>query len=217
MINAVLALATRVVFGVTAIVFTAQSTAAQSFEVWLVDQSNSAGTTHGGTIHIFDGAKLSGTALSNVSPIGTIDLSGATTTMCVAKTGAAPVRPHMVFFNATDEYAVLSFVVSGHVVIFRAASREPIECLRMSVGAGGARQAHAAVPSPDGSYIVVANQNGKLLERIDTDYNARVFTHNIAATINLATCTTPNGVACQDRPFVPTTHRFARSSIQRAR
>ena len=67
----------------------------------------------------------------------------------------------MVFFNATDEYAVLSFVVSGHVVIFHAASREPIECLRMSAGAGGARQAHAAVPSPDDSYIVVANQNGK--------------------------------------------------------
>ena len=203
MLNAVLALTTRVLFAVTAILFTAQTTAAESFEVWLVDQSNSAGTTHGGTIHIFDGAKLSGTALSNVSPIGTIDLSDATTTMCVEKTAAAPVRPHMVFFNATDEYAVLSFVVSGHVVIFRAASREPIECLRMSVGAGGARQAHAAVPSPDDSYIVVANQNGKLLERIDTDYHDRVFTHNIAATINLATCTTPNGVACQDAALRP--------------
>ncbi len=109
----------------------------------------------------------------------------------------------MVFFNATDEYAVLSFVVSGHVVIFHAASREPIECLRMSAGAGGARQAHAAVPSPDDSYIVVANQNGKFLERIDVDYNARVFTHNIAATIDLATCTTPNGVACQDAALRP--------------
>jgi hypothetical protein len=203
LINALPALTTRLLFAVTALLFIAQSTAAQSFEVWLVDQSNSAGTTHGGTIHIFDGATLSGTALSKISPIGTIDLSGATTTMCVAKTGAAPVRPHMMFFNGTDEYAVLSFVVSGHVVIFRAASREPIECLRMSVGAGGARQAHAAVPSPDDSYIVVANQNGKLLERIDTDYHARVFTHNVAATINLATCTTPNGVACQDAALRP--------------
>ena len=101
MINAVLALTTRVVFGVTAILFTAQSTAAQSFEVWLVDQSNSAGTTHGGTIHIFDGAKLSGRALSDVSPIGMIDLSAATTAMCVAKTGAVPVWPQMVFFTGT--------------------------------------------------------------------------------------------------------------------
>ena len=186
-----------------AMLFTTAPVGAQSFEVWLVDQSNSAGTPHGGTIHIFDGSTLSGAAASNVSPIGTIDLSGATTTMCTAKTSAAPVRPHMVFFNSTDEYAVLSFVVSGHVVIFHAASREPIECLRTSVGAGGARQAHAAVPAPDDSYIVVANQNGKLLERIDTDYNARVFTHNVAATINLATCTTPNGVACQDAVLRP--------------
>jgi hypothetical protein len=91
--NAVLALTTRVVFGVTAILFAAQSTAAQSFEVGLVDQSNSAGTTLGGTIHIFDGAKLSGTDVPN-SPIGTIDLGGATTTMCVAdphvSTGTTP-------------------------------------------------------------------------------------------------------------------------------
>ena len=186
-----------------AALFATTPVAAQGFEVWLVDQSNSAGTPHGGTIHIFDGPTLSGTAASDVSPIGTIDLGGATTTMCVAKTGVAPVRPHMVFFNATDEYAVLSFVVSGHVVIFHANSREPIECLRMSVGAGGARQAHAAVPSPDDSYIVVANQNGKLLERIDTNYNTRVFTHNIAAKIDLATCTTPNGAACQDAVLRP--------------
>ena len=183
--------------------FSTTPVGAQSFEVWLVDQSNSAGTTHGGTIHIFDGPTISGSAASHVLPISTIDLSGATTTMCVAKTGVVPVRPHMVFFNSTDEYAVLSFVVSGHVVIFDGASREPIECLRMSVGAGGARQAHAAVPSPDDSYIIVANQNGKLLERIDTDYNARVFTHNVAATIDLATCTTPNGVACQDAVLRP--------------
>jgi hypothetical protein len=201
-INAVLVL-TRVLFGITAILVTVQSTAAQNFEVWLVDQSNSAGTAHGGTIHIFDGARLSGRALSGVSAVATIDLSAAATAMCVAKTGAVPVRPHMVFFNGTHDYAVLSFVASGHVVIFRAASREPIECLRMSAGAGGARQAHAAVPSPDDSYIVVANQNGKLLERIDTDYDARVFTHNLAATIDLATCTTPSGAACQDAALRP--------------
>lgn len=203
MINASLTRVTSVLFTASLLLLTALPASAQDFEVWLVDQSNSAGTTHGGTIHIFDGPAVSGSAAPDVPPVATIDLSGTTTTMCLGKTSAAPVRPHMVFFNSTDEYAVLSFVASGHVVIFHAASREPIECLRMSVGAGGARQAHAAVPSPDDRYIVVANQNGKLLERIDTDYDARVFTHNVAATINLATCTTPNGIACQDAALRP--------------
>ena len=203
MINTPLARATCGLCTLTVTLLIARPAAARDFEVWLVDQSNSAGTTHGGTIHVFDAPTISGSAALDVSPIATIDLGGATTTLCLAKTGVAPVRPHMVFFNSTDEYAVLSFVVSGHVVIFHAPSREPIECLRMSVGAGGARQAHAAVPSPDDSYIVVANQNGKLLERIDTNYNARVFTHNIAATIDLANCTTPNGLACQDAALRP--------------
>jgi hypothetical protein len=92
---------------------------------------------------------------------------------------------------------VLAFVASGHVVIYDAATRTPLSCLRTSVGAGGARQAHAAFPSDDDTYILVANQNGKLLERIDTDYTTNTFTLNLSATLNLATCTTPNGIACQ--------------------
>ena len=68
----------------------------------------------------------------------------------------------------------------------------------MSVlGAGGARQAHAAFPAPDDTYILVANQNGKLLERLDVDYTTNTYTLNPAARLNLATCTTPNGVACE--------------------
>jgi hypothetical protein len=45
--------------------------------------------------------------------------------------------------------------------------------------------------------VLVANQNGKLFERIETNYAANVFVHDTAATLNLATCTTPNGVRCQ--------------------
>ena len=68
----------------------------------------------------------------------------------------------------------------------------PIACI--DVG----EQAHAAVPSPDDRYLIVANQNGKLLQRIRTDYETNTFTLESAATLNLATCTTPNGFACQD-------------------
>lgn len=187
----------------SALLFTATPAFAERFEVWLVDQSNSPGKTYGGAIHIYDGAALNGNPRPDLSPDTVIDLGGATAAFCQGATGANPVRPHMLFFNATDEFAVLSFVVSGHVVIFNAASREPVACFQTSPGAGGARQAHAAVPAPDDSYILVANQNGKLLERIDTNYASGVFTQNTAATLDLAACTTPNGLPCQDANIRP--------------
>ena len=174
------------------------SAIAKDFEVWLVDQSNSSGKTYGGSVHIYDGGRLSGKAAASTSPMEVMDLSGATSAMCLASNGAAPVRPHMLFFDSTHRHAILSFVTSGHVVIFDAATRTPVACLRTSAGAGGARQAHAAVPAPDDSFILVANQNGKLLERIDTDYASKTFSLNAFATINLATCLTPNRQPCQD-------------------
>ena len=58
------------------------------------------------------------------------------------------------------------------MVFFNATSRAPVACLRMSPGSGGARQAHAAFPTPDDALVVVANQNGKLFERISTEARA---------------------------------------------
>jgi hypothetical protein len=109
----------------------------------------------------------------------------------------------MVFFNRTNSHAILSFVASGHVVVFNARTREPVACLISSVGAGGARQAHAAFPAPDDSYILVANQNGKLLERIDADFRSNSFRLNPAAGIDLAGCTTPSGAPCQSPEVRP--------------
>lgn len=69
---------------------------------------------------------------------------------------------------------------------------------------------HFAIPSPDETYIAVANQNGKLFERIDTDYATNAFFLNPAAMIDLAACTTPNGLSCRqpgvrpdDAPICP--------------
>lgn len=171
--------------------------APRPFEVWVVDQSDSPGLNYGGTIHVFDGAELMGANAAAASPTHSIDLAGATAALCFARTGANPARPHMLFFNAARTHALLAFVASGHVVVFDAASRAPVECLRASPGAGGARQAHAAFPAPDDSYILVANQNGKLLERASADYATNTFAMDAAATLDLASCTTPNGVPCQ--------------------
>jgi hypothetical protein len=188
----------------------------QKFEVWLVDQSNSPGQTYGGRIAIFAGDDISGSSASAATPIATIDLGADTAALCMAQTSANPVRPHMLFFNSTQSHAVLSFVASGHVVFFNARLRVPVACLRASVGSGGARQAHAAFPAPDDSVVLVANQNGKLLERIHTNYAAESFAFEPAATLNLATCVTPNRFACQDPtlrpdnapicPFVPSSN-----------
>jgi hypothetical protein len=175
-------------------------TFAKGFEVWLVDQSNSFDKTYGGAIYIYEGSDLSGKVASSAPPakvdLGN-DAAGGVAHLCLSQTGAHPVRPHMLLFNSSHSHAILSFVTSGHVVIVEAASRTPVACLHTSVGTTGARQAHAAFPAPDDSYILVANQNGKLLERIDVNYETNAFVLNPAATINLATCTTPNGLPCE--------------------
>ena len=174
----------------------AGSAVAAEFEVWLIDQSNSPGLTYGGAIYIYQGEDVMGEDAARATATK-IDLGTATAQLCMTSTGANPVRPHMIFFNSTGSHAVVAFVASGHVVFFDAATRTPVACLRSSSGAGGARQAHAAVPTRDDAAVLVANQNGKLLERITTNYATNTFIHDAAATLNLAACTTPNGVACQ--------------------
>jgi hypothetical protein len=168
------------------------------YEVWVIDQSNSPGKAFGGTVYIWDGHDLEQKHRAATAPAERIDLGGAPASLCLATTGANPVRPHMIYFNADQTHAVISFVATGHVLIVEAATRTPVTCLRMSAGSGGAQQAHAAVPSPDQTYIAVANQNGKLLERIRTNYATNTFELEPAATLDLAGCTTPNGLPCQD-------------------
>jgi hypothetical protein len=165
---------------------------ARDFEVWLVDQSDSFGKTYGGTIYIYEGEDLNGANASSATP-DVIDLGGATASLCLARTGANPVRAHMLAFNSTYSHAIQTFVASGHVVIYEAATRTPVACIRTSAGAGGQRQAHAAQPTPDDSYILVANQNGKRLDRISTDYATNTFV--LDSSLDLANGVTPNGVA----------------------
>src|SRR5688572_24575451 len=104
---------------------------ARDFEVWLVDQSDSFGKTYGGTIYIYEGDDLNGAHASSATP-DVIDLGGATASLCLAQTGANPVRAHMLAFNATHSYAIQTFVASGHVVIYEATTRTPVACIRAS-------------------------------------------------------------------------------------
>lgn len=173
------------------------------FEVWLVDQSNTNGFSFGGTIFIYNGTDLTTHRQRQVAPTDTINLGAGAASLCVAATGVAPVRPHMVVFNATHTHAALSFVASGHVVFFNAQTRQPVACFRTEVGADGARQAHAVWPTGDDQYLLVANQNGKKFERIRTDYANNQFVQEPAATLDLAGCTTPNNLPCQSAELRP--------------
>jgi len=178
---------------------TAQGT---RFEVWIADQSDTR-QGFGGQILIYQGADLAGPNAANATPVR-VDLGANTADLCRSATGTNPVRPHMILFNRNHTHAVLSFVASGHVVIFDAAARRPLSCVQTTVSESTkTRQAHAAFPAPDGSYILIANQNGKRLERIDTDFAKNTFTHNAAATLDLATCTTPGGRPCESADLRP--------------
>jgi len=117
------------------------------FEVWILDQSgtqpgNASG--YGGTLHIFEGSSLMGTAAASAQPVARIDLAPLKDGVCQA-TGKIPVRPHMIQFNREETHAIVSFVASGHVVIFDAENRTPVACFLTSQSATG-QQAHAAIP-----------------------------------------------------------------------
>jgi hypothetical protein len=172
------------------------------FEVWIADQSDTR-PGFGGQLLIYEGSHLMGRNAAQAKPIARLDLGESTADLCRAATGRNPVRPHMILFNNEHTHAVLSFVASGHVVIFDAEARKPLNCFETTVGSTGTRQAHAAFPAPDGSYILVANQNGKRLERIETNFATNTFAHNPAATLDLRTCTTPSGQPCEHPDLRP--------------
>jgi hypothetical protein len=176
----------------------------RGYEVWMTDQNNTAGFsaaaprgTHGGRLLIYDGADLDARRGPHDDPevieLAELYAAGGPNNA----TGAEVVRPHVIALSPDRRYVALAFVASGHVAILEAASHRPVALFRMSVGAGGARQAHAARWTADGRALIVANQNGKLLERIAHDPATGSFTHDTAATLDLANCVTPNGHPCQ--------------------
>ena len=102
------------------VILVATAAAETPYEVWAVDQSNSPGKTFGGTLYIYDGKDLERGRRAAEAVPEVIDLSQGASALCVAKTGANPVRPHMIAVNASQTHAVISFVATGHVLIMNA-------------------------------------------------------------------------------------------------
>lgn len=175
--------------------------AALQHEIWLLDQSNTydsdanGSLDSGGFLYIYQGNDFAGTAVPNPIP-EVIDLGGTISANVKTNTGTAPVRPHYISFNPTGSHAVITFVATGHLIIIEAASRQVVYSVDVGV------QAHAANVSPTNDYILVANQNGKLVQRIDTNFATNTFALDNTATLDLANGLTPTGAQRQgdERP-----------------
>jgi DNA-binding beta-propeller fold protein YncE len=171
-----------------------------SHEVWTVDQSDTR-PDGGGTLYIYADRELREDGAS--AEPERIDLGAQARDLCLERTGTAPVRPHMIVFNGGPDsregnsHAALAFVASGHVLFLDTETREPVECIDAGT------QAHAVWPTPDQRHLLVANQNGKLFQRIATDYDNERFTLEDEATLDLANGTTPSGALRQDPALRP--------------
>ena len=146
----------------------APAAAAASYEVWVIDQSDSS-KDGGGTLYIYDGESLSKDAKS--AKAETLDLGDKFAEAC-KEAGGYPKRPHMLFFTKDGKYGILSYVASGHVVFLDAAARAPIGCVSLG------KNAHAAYPAPNMKVAIGANIAEKKLVRIWTDYANKKFTIN---------------------------------------
>lgn len=136
---------------------------AKPYEVWTIDQADA--NKGGARLYIFKGELLE---KGQAATPEVVDLNAA-----AKEVGAGPgVRPHALAFNSKKTYALISNVASGHVYIMRVRDRKIVS----SIDVG--EQAHWAAPSPDDSVILVANQNGKKLARIQANFDQEQFTYN---------------------------------------
>jgi hypothetical protein len=163
------------VWAATALIATTAVRAAP-YEVWLSDQANTQGFgaatpngTHGGKIRIYDGADLEGSNPFN-NPL-VLDATADLFPAAMAQTGAQVSRIHGIVPSPDHRYMALNFVASGHLGIVDGESKRPV-CLFRTSGTTTGRQNHMSFWTPDGSKLLVANQNGRLLERVDITYDA---------------------------------------------
>lgn len=139
---------------------------AEAYEVWLTDQSDT-GKESGGFLYIYDGAQLAANPAA-AKPAQTIDFSGEIGKFCEEATKKPVRRPHMLFFNAKHDHAIISFL-SGQVLFLDASTKKPDACLSMG------KNVHAAWPTPDQKMAIAANIAEKKFIRIWTDYAAHKF------------------------------------------
>lgn len=184
--------------------FSAPALASKAYEVWVSDQTNSAGIsgandigTHGGLIRIYDSSCLEAKSIN--CPLGgslVIDVANWASAI------GMPTRLHGMLPSPNHNYLNVNFVATGHLAIIDARTKTVVALFR-STGTTTGRQNHMSFWSPDGKHLLVSNQSGKLLERINISWDASGDNITAAvwdktATLDLAGDMTSRLVAGQD-------------------
>lgn len=148
---------------------------AEEYEVWLSDQANTQGIssqsltgTHGGKIRIYESTDLDQDPPVN-NPV-VLDVTADLFPSADATTGAHVSRIHGILPSPDHVYMALNFVGSGHLGLVDGRTKQPV-CLFRTTGTTTGRQNHMSFWTPDGQHIIVANQNGRMLERVDVVRN----------------------------------------------
>lgn len=146
-----------------------------NYEVWLSDQTNSKGIsvaadtgTHGGFLRVYNSSDLKLEPPVN-NPLN-LD-AGDLFSNALASTGSHVIRIHGMLPSPNHNYMNTNFVTSGHVGIIDARTKTAVALFR-TTGTSTGRQNHMSFWSPNGKYLLLANQNGKMLERINITWDA---------------------------------------------
>lgn len=141
------------------------------YEAWLSDQGNSQGITaekpdgtHGGIVRIYQGADLDRNPPLD-RPLN-LDVTKDLFPDALAQTGAHVSRIHGILPSPDHKTMALNFVASGHLGIVQGDSKRPV-CLFRTTGTPTGRQNHMSFWTPDGQRLIIANQNGRFLERVN--------------------------------------------------
>lgn len=174
--------------------FAEQSYARNSgYEVWLSDQGNTQGITattpnglNGSKVRIYDSADL-----EQNPPIDNPLVLDVVTDLfpnAFSTTGADVNRLHAMFPTPDNKYMTLNFLTSGHLGIVDGETKQPV-CLFRTTETSTGRQNHMTRVSPDGTKMLIANQSGRMLERVDIQKNAAGqvtgFNYNAHASLDL--------------------------------
>lgn len=163
----------------------------QGYEVWLSDQTNTQGISsssptgsHGGQIVIYDSNDLNKTP-----PVNNPQIIDATTMFpnAAQTTGKEVVRLHGMLPSPDHRYMSVNFVGSGHLGIVDG-EKKKAACLFKTTATSTGQQNHMTFWSPDGNYLLVGNQNGRIMERVDVKRSGdkvSAFVFNAAASLDL--------------------------------
>jgi len=168
-------------------------------EIWTLDQANTVDTTGnglpnaGGVIYIQD-------SNSNQAII----LGREFVDWAIAKTGAAPIRPHAIAFNRSMTHALIAFLASGHVLFMDAIKRTFVDILLIAPEGAPFGGTHTVYPYYNEKYAVATDFSRDALVRIKTDYRCNRF--EIDAVLSLTPLQIENPNLISARPIYAITN-----------